>query len=258
MTNTRARRRIGRGCRFSANSVWIARHLLTPLLFWIKTMSEQVAPSSVVQRIIIKFLSIEGVRPSEIMTRFQAYFGDETLSKTQLYEWHKRFLAERERVQNVFAVIEPPPRKRSSVQYVSFWSVTVAVHLKKLLDQWGAVMGVCQRLLSRYEDEGKGLLNRIVTYDETRVHHYTPESKQASMEWRKKGERALVKAKTRLSAGKVLSTVFWDRKYILFVDLSKTKTAYRAKRRSFPIRNAVLLYDNARPHTAAITQAKLS
>ncbi|KAJ8935093.1 hypothetical protein NQ318_005715 [Aromia moschata] len=42
----------------------------------------------------------QGVRPSEILTRLQAQFGDETLSKTQVYEWHKRFSAGRERVEN--------------------------------------------------------------------------------------------------------------------------------------------------------------
>ncbi|KAJ8944763.1 hypothetical protein NQ318_000661, partial [Aromia moschata] len=42
----------------------------------------------------------EGVRPSEILTRLQAVFGDETLCKTQVYEWHTRSSAGRERVEN--------------------------------------------------------------------------------------------------------------------------------------------------------------
>jgi hypothetical protein len=50
------------------------------------------------------------------------------------------------------------------------------------------------------------------------VHHYTPELKQASMEWRKRGEAAPVKAKSHLSAGKVLATVFWDSQGILIID----------------------------------------
>jgi hypothetical protein len=43
-------------------------------------MAVQAVPSSVAQRIIIKFLTKEGVIPSEIFTRFQAQFGDECLS----------------------------------------------------------------------------------------------------------------------------------------------------------------------------------
>ncbi|XP_014486949.1 PREDICTED: histone-lysine N-methyltransferase SETMAR-like [Dinoponera quadriceps] len=67
---------------------------------------------------------------------------------------------------------------------------------------------VCKRLLTRYQAEGEAFLHRIVTCDETWVHHYTPESKEASMEWRKKSESAFVKAKTQFLAGKVLATVF--------------------------------------------------
>ncbi|KAJ8939709.1 hypothetical protein NQ318_009809 [Aromia moschata] len=51
-------------------------------------MSEHVVPSSVAQRIITKFLSIEGVRPSENLTRLLVQFGDETLSKTQVSSNH--------------------------------------------------------------------------------------------------------------------------------------------------------------------------
>jgi hypothetical protein len=32
-------------------------------------------------------------------------------------------------------------------------------------------------------DEGEVMLNRIVTGDESWVHHYQPESKRASMRW---------------------------------------------------------------------------
>jgi len=99
------------------------------------------------------------------------------------------------------------------------------------------------------------------------------ESKQASMEWRKKGEAASVKAKIHRSACKFFTTVFWDFKSILLIDflherrtvyaayychvLDKEKLAYKSKRRGFPIRSVLLLYDNARPHTAALTQQKL-
>jgi hypothetical protein len=68
--------------------------------------------------------------------------------------------------------------------------------------------GICQGLLHRYEREGNIFLHRIVTC-ESRAHHYTPESKTASMEWRR-WEHCPVKAKTRLSPGKVLTTIFWD------------------------------------------------
>ena len=93
------------------------------------------------------------------------------------------------------------------------------------------------------------------------------------MEWRKPGEIAPRKAKTRISAGKVLATFFWNDRAILLVDFlherrtvnsayycqlrDEVKLVHRRKRRHMSILNAILLPDNARPHTAALTQEKL-
>jgi hypothetical protein len=52
-------------------------------------MAEQEVPSSVAQRIIIKFLTKEGVIPSEIFTMLQAQFGDECLSQPRVFSWAK-------------------------------------------------------------------------------------------------------------------------------------------------------------------------
>jgi hypothetical protein len=93
------------------------------------------------------------------------------------------------------------------------------------------------------------------------------------MAWQRRGEHCPVKAKKRLSAGKVLTTIFWDWKGVLLVDflhkcrtvngayycqlLDNVKAAYKTKRHGKPIRNVVLLHDNAQPHTAVLTQDKL-
>jgi len=44
-------------------------------------------------------------------------------------------------------------------------------------------MQVFQDLLNQYEAEGDNFLDRIITGDETRCHHYEPESKRQYMEW---------------------------------------------------------------------------
>jgi len=111
-----------------------------------------------------------------------------------------------------------------------------------------------------------------VTCDENWAQHYTPQTRRASKEWWGKGEECPVKAKTRLSAGKEMATVFWDFKGVFLVDflndrrtvnaayycdlLEKVWAAYRSKRRGFPIRDVLLLH-NARPHSAALTKEKL-
>jgi hypothetical protein len=74
-------------------------------------MAGQEVPSSVAQRIIIKFLTKEGVIPSEIFTRFQAQFGDECLSQPRVFSWAKSFREGRDHVEN-----EPHARRpRTSV-----------------------------------------------------------------------------------------------------------------------------------------------
>jgi hypothetical protein len=42
----------------------------------------------------------------------------------------------------------------------------------------------CQQHLDRYGNERDALLNRIITGDETWIHHCEPESKLQSMEWK--------------------------------------------------------------------------
>ena len=39
-------------------------------------------------------------------------------------------------------------------------------------------------LLSRYEDDPEAFMYRVVIQDETWVHHFDPESKKQSMQWK--------------------------------------------------------------------------
>ena len=54
-------------------------------------MCEQEVPPSVAQRIIIKFLTNEGVKLSETLTRLKAQFGDDTLSQNRMFTWVRQF-----------------------------------------------------------------------------------------------------------------------------------------------------------------------
>jgi hypothetical protein len=53
-------------------------------------------------------------------------------------------------------------------------------------------------------------LERIVTADETWVHHYEPESKAQSEAWRRPTSPVAKKSKSQPSAGKIMLTLFWD------------------------------------------------
>ncbi len=73
--------------------------------------------------------------------------------------------------------------------------------------------------LPLYNRRGNALLNQIVTSNETWVHYWMSETKQASLQWKGKGkgkgEKTPRKFKTHPSVGKVMVSVFWDNKGIL-------------------------------------------
>ena len=135
-------------------------------------------------------------------------------------------------------------------------------------------LNTCRRHLERYENEGNNFIERIVTGDETWVHHYEPESKRQSMSWKHTDSPDTKKFKTRPSAGKLLLTVFWDsRGPVLehYLERGSTVTSHsdcemlrgdlrpaiRTKRRGLLTRGVILLHDNARPHSAAQTVEEL-
>ena len=57
-----------------------------------------------------------------------------------------------------------------------------------------------------------------MTTGETWAHHFTPESKQHSKQWKHPGSSQPKKAQTVPSAGKDMATVFGDADGILMVD----------------------------------------
>ena len=61
--------------------------------------------------------------------------------------------------------------------------------------------------------------------DETWIHHFTPKMKEQSKQWTERRESASKKVKTVPSAGKVMASVFWDAREIIFIEyLHKGKT----------------------------------
>src|SRR5438034_6852539 len=78
-----------------------------------------------------------------------------------------------------------------------------------------------ERCLKLFQRNKKSFFMRYVTMDETWIHHYTPESNRQSAEWTGKDESRPKRPKTQLSDGKVLASVFWDARGILFIDYLK-------------------------------------
>src|SRR5271157_5799950 len=104
-------------------------------------------------------------------------------------------------------------------------------------------------------------MQRVVTGDETWIHHYDPETKQQSMQWKHSSSPSPHKFKVQASAGKIMRTVFWDAEGILLIDymphtvtitgvyyadlLRKLRDAIKEKLRGKLIKVPLLLHDNA-------------
>jgi len=138
-------------------------------------------------------------------------------------------------------------------------------------DHKGQQKAITSELLQRYRHEGDDFLHRIVTGDESWFHHFEPETKQQSMEWRHLHSPSKKKANTVPSAAKVMGTVFWDAEGLIlaeFLEPGQTITAVRyvqtlhklrrALRDERPGRNIIILHDNARPHTARLTSEAIA
>jgi hypothetical protein len=81
-------------------------------------------------------------------------------------------------------------------------------------------MGLSLQSFLRYAD-GEDMLNRIVTGDESWVHHYQPKSERASMKWKHPISLSARKFKVTPSAGKVMLTVSWDSRGVLLSNFQK-------------------------------------
>jgi len=60
-------------------------------------------------------------------------------------------------------------------------------------------------------------VKRIVTGDETWIHHDDPETKQQSMQWKHASSPSPRMFKVQALAGKIMCTVFWDAEDVLLI-----------------------------------------
>ena len=70
-------------------------------------------------------------------------------------------------------------------------------------------------LLFRYEDDPEEFMRQAVTQNKTWVHPFDPEAKKQSMQWKHPGSPSTKKCKRVSSAGKVMTSNFWDNQGII-------------------------------------------
>ena len=135
-------------------------------------------------------------------------------------------------------------------------------------DQKLSRLDISVYLLSRYEDDQGALMDRVVTLDETWVHHFDPASKMQIMQWKYPGSSPPKKFKSVSSAGKTMALVSWKSQGVIMIDyLQQGRTindAYYAaelrrlrreiarKTRGELTRGVLHLQDNAPAHTPQV------
>ncbi|UYV64643.1 hypothetical protein LAZ67_3001454 [Cordylochernes scorpioides] len=153
------------------------------------------------------------------------------------------------------------------------YSKVCAIWVPKMLteDHKRQRVYVAQKFLDCHKTDGEEFLDSIVTGDVTWVHYTTPETKEQSKQWNHISSPKPLKFKQTLSAGKLMATVFWDRKGLLLCDfmrlgttiisdrycktLKQLRRAIQNKRRGMLTKGVRFHHDNARPHTARQTTA---
>ena len=260
-------------------------------------------------RSVIRFLFLDGKTCEEIKVKLHAVYKDHAPSMTTIRYWVNEFkrgrtsvfdeerpgrpieVSTEDMVNKIHDVVLADRRVKireiADIVNISIERVQNILHekldMKKLSARWVPRlltveqkrnrMKTSEHCLDMFKRNPKEFLRRFVTVDETWIHHYTPEMKEQSKQWTSPGEPAPKKAKTVPSAGKVMATVFWDSRGIIFTDyLEKGRTitgqyyadllgrfdAELMRKRPHLVKKKVLFHhDNAPAHSSAIATAKL-
>jgi len=273
-------------------------------------MSAPAMSTRLKQRAVIEFLTAENVNATDIHRRLKAVYSDESVSRSTVSKWAIKFRASEVGKANIddeprtgrpaSATDEKHQLKvdeliqsdrRITQQYIAN-SVGISkervgyiinqLGYRKICSRWvprklteenkQRRKECCEVLLQRYQVEGVDFLFNIVTGDETWVHHYDPEEKRQSMEYRHFLSPQTKKFKTQPSAKKLLLTVFWDAKHVYVMEYLEAgstvnsaryiETLKHLRRRVCRVRKStqpiILQHDNARPHTSRATVEALA
>ena len=75
----------------------------------------------------------------------------------------------------------------------------------------------CRELLDWYTSDSENFFSRVVTGDETWLHHGDPENKQESMQWKHKSSLLQRSSEPRHQLA-IMATVFWNVDGVIMID----------------------------------------
>ena len=205
---------------------------------------------NVEQRYAIKFCVTLEKSATETLAMLEKAYGEDSLSRAQVFRWHKTFKEGRENVEDeersgrpttactsdnaerVKAVLNSD--RRLSVRLIADKSnlpksivheiIATELNMRKVCaklvpkvltdDQKQNRILISRDLLGRVENE-PDFMQRIITGDESWVFEYDPETKRQSCEWHSPGSPRPRKARMSKSRIKSMLIVFFDSKGIV-------------------------------------------
>ena len=120
--------------------------------------------------------------------------------------------------------------------------------------------------IKRFQKDGQAFLDKIITMDESAVSYHTPETKEQSKQWLKKGTPGPIKARSHATRTKQMVLAFFDNKGLIYTNIvprgQTVNTDYvitalqlfwrrlRLKRPDLFKNGFIFHWDNAPVHTA--------
>ena len=205
-------------------------------------------------RAVIKYLFIKGLSGKEAYEDLASTLGENAPSFTMVKKWFAEFKRGRtstedadssgrpsdvsspETIKKILDIVLADRRVTirhiSDTLNISYGSVqsmiTERLGMHKVSARWVPRMLTQEMMqsrvtafvenLSKWQRDPESFLNCVVTVYETWVHHFDPETKVQSKEWKRPGSPTPRKFRLNRSAGKVMLTCFWDAQGVVLAD----------------------------------------
>jgi len=196
-------------------------------------------------RAVIKFFCKEGRAAKKIRDQLRAVYGDSAPSYSTVTRWSNEFQRGRESLEDELRSDRPSDAVNPSViaavkklirddkrikvveiartMQISCGSVETIIHdrlkMSKVSARWvprkltdhdrARRVSTSQEIVDAFESDPVKFVQQIITWDEMWVHHWDPESKVESMQWRHASSPLPRKFSTLPSSGKLMATIFW-------------------------------------------------
>lgn len=258
-------------------------------------------------RVIIKYFVMKGKGAKEIFDDMSETLGKECPSYTTVKFWAAEFKRGRKSVSDDPRSGQPKlvttqttvdavhdlvmDDRRVTIRHIAttLSIATTTVHkilhdelnMSKLSARWVPRMltpthkrmrrDISAENLELMQADREEFIGRVVTQDETWVHHFDPETKVQSKQWKRPGSPPPPKFKKITSAKKIMASVFWDKDGVIMIDylerghtitgkyyaqeLQRLREALVRKRRGKLRSGVLLLQDNAPSHTSHVAMA---